>query len=810
VIGTFEIWFRRLRRRFSPSESAIRRFRLPPSEGTATEPGLLVIQIDGLSRVHFERALHRGRMPTLRRLMRLEDYQLRSLYSGLPSTTAAVQGELFYGVKCAVPAFGIYDRRQRQIRRMFSPERAQEVEARLAEQGAGLLVGGVSYSNIYTGGATESRFCAASLGWGGLFRSGTILSALVFFLLRVPAAVRMLGLLVVELGLAVRDMFHRVLRRGEAWFELKFIFTRAAVCVALREFIVAGAQIDLARGVPIVFVNFLGFDEQAHRRGPNSAFAQWSLKGIDWAIARLLKAAHASDRRDYRIWILSDHGQEQTRPYAYLHGHDLESAVLSLLEQAQRSPRRRSRRDSSIYWFGGPLLERSRQRYESLDHDHESDDPAAHVADMGPVAHVYLRDEYTSDERRELARKLIASRGVPVVLLATEQGVEWISRAGVQSLAEGVGSQLPQTDAWRQAMIEDLTILATHREAGDLTLLGWTPDHPPVSFATEHGAHGGPGPHETEGFVLLPNRTRLPDEAQQLLRPMHLRSAALHLLERERLPPPVSAITAAPSTLRVLTYNIHSCLGMDGKLSPRRIARIIESMEPDVVALQEVDLGRARSGHQDQAKLIADELAWHFQFCPTLAEGRESYGHAIISREPVEVIKRELYPKRSNGGEARGALWVRLQRGDRIINILNTHFGLSPRERIHQTNTLLSERWLGGIPASEAIVLCGDFNMGPRSKTYAAICRRLRDVYALRPASRPAATFFSRFPISRLDHVFVSPHFAVTRTSVVRNQLTRVASDHLPLVVDLQLNCPASTEEPRKPGDSASTVPVRQ
>ena len=63
--------------------------------------------------------------------------------------------------------------------------------------------------------------------------------------------------------------------------ELKFLFIRVLVSVALREFITIGAKVDLARGLPIIHVNFLGYDEQSHRRGPNSLFAHWSLKGID-------------------------------------------------------------------------------------------------------------------------------------------------------------------------------------------------------------------------------------------------------------------------------------------------------------------------------------------------------------------------------------------------------------------------------------------------------------------------------------------------------------------------------------------------
>ena len=99
-----------MRRRINRSEWAIRRFRLSTSEDSSTEPGLLLIQIDGLSRLQMERALRRKRLPFLNSLLRRQSYELSTFYSGIPSTTPAVQAELHYGVNCAVPAFSFLDR----------------------------------------------------------------------------------------------------------------------------------------------------------------------------------------------------------------------------------------------------------------------------------------------------------------------------------------------------------------------------------------------------------------------------------------------------------------------------------------------------------------------------------------------------------------------------------------------------------------------------------------------------------------------------------------------------------------------------
>src|SRR4051812_27301692 len=114
MIPSVEAYFHRLRRRFSRSEWAVRNLGLPASSGMAEEPGLLLIQIDGLAYSQLERAMHRGFMPFLRRLRRRDTYGLHHFYPGLPSTTPAVQAELYYGVRAGVPAFTFYDRAKKK------------------------------------------------------------------------------------------------------------------------------------------------------------------------------------------------------------------------------------------------------------------------------------------------------------------------------------------------------------------------------------------------------------------------------------------------------------------------------------------------------------------------------------------------------------------------------------------------------------------------------------------------------------------------------------------------------------------------
>ena len=242
-------------------------------------------------------------------------------------------------------------------------------------------------------------------------------------------------------------------------------------------------------------------------------------------------------------------------------------------------------------------------------------------------------------------------------------------------------------------------------------------------------------------------------------------------------------------TLRVLTYNVHSCIGVDGKLSPSRIARLIAQCDPDIVALQELDVGRPRTGDVDQAHVIAQELQMQYHFHPALQVEEEQYGDAVLSRFPMRLVQADALPglSRRSWQEPRGAIWVAIDTGRGELQLLNTHLGLSPRERMMQVNALLGDRWLSNPDFREPGILCGDLNARPRSQVHQRLSRRLDDVQLNGLDNRPAPTFPSRYPLGRIDHVFVGPQLEVVAVEVPSSQLARTASDHLPLVVELRI-----------------------
>ena len=792
---------RRWRRRLSRAEWETNRLHLPRSDAPSHSPGVLLVQIDGLSRQQFERAIESGRLPFLRRLLHRDGCRLHTFYSGIPSTTPAVQAELHYGVRAAVPAFSFLDPRADAIGVMMHPDWAKRIEADLAAKHEGLLKDGSSWSNIYTGGATQenSHFCGASIGPGDMWATGKIRNIFLFAFLHFPSFLRLVALLPVELFLSLRDAFSGVLRGQSPGRELLFILARVFICVGLREMVTLGAKIDLARGLPVIHVNFLGYDEQSHRRGPGSRFAHWTLRGIDRAVRQLHRAARRSDGRDYEVVIFSDHGQIRTRPFAQTCPGGLEGLLrrhwpgLSDAERASSTPHRDQDRLGHA-----PGLRRRRSAALAPDRSRLTpfEQTEFAVACMGPVGHLYFKKPLSDDDESNLIHDLLVG-GVPGILQRRpDDNVFWHTHDRVALLPEDT-FLLRGPDELLPVLARDLADLARQPCAGNLVCLGWNPSQPSVSFTDENGAHCGPSPDETQGLLILPPAFEHLLH-QPVVRPSELREAALRHLDRLARPAHRRRARPTPTHLRVVSYNVHYCKGLDGRFAPDRIARILRDLDPDIIALQELDCGRPRSRGDDQLAVLAAELGLHQLFCPSIVNGEERYGHGLLSTRPLNLVTQARLP---TGGvpviEPRDGLHAKLTIGDREVSIITTHLGLAYAERAAQIDRLLQNDFLGGIPADRPALFLGDLNLAPGGKLYRRLVSRwsgvnghraFRDVQAHAPDHVAIKTFPSFMPVRQLDHIFVTPQFKIRKVHSPANLLTRRASDHLPLVADLDLD----------------------
>lgn len=239
--------------------------------------------------------------------------------------------------------------------------------------------------------------------------------------------------------------------------------------------------------------------------------------------------------------------------------------------------------------------------------------------------------------------------------------------------------------------------------------------------------------------------------------------------------------------LRVATYNVRACLGIDGRRSEARIAEVIAELSADIVGLQELDLRRQRSAGTDQTRVIAEQLGWHHSFHAAMQDEHEHYGDAIVSRYPITVRHAAELTARAPWycRESRAAAWVEVETELGAVDVINTHFGLARRERLAQAKLLTSEAWLGAIDPRRPIILLGDLNGLPHSAPHRVLTQHLSDVRALVGSSWRFPTFPTRFPLLAVDHIFVNDALEVTALEVHRTRLSRLASDHFPLVADL-------------------------
>ena len=243
---------------------------------------------------------------------------------------------------------------------------------------------------------------------------------------------------------------------------------------------------------------------------------------------------------------------------------------------------------------------------------------------------------------------------------------------------------------------------------------------------------------------------------------------------------------------RLMTYNVHRCVGVDRKLDVGRIAGVIAEHQPDIVCLQELDVGRARTGFVDQARSIADQLAMTYHFHAAIRIEAEQYGDAILTHLPERLVRSGPLPSVRGvpGLEPRGALWAAIEIDGVTLNVFNTHLGLVPREQRLQAAALVGEQWLGHPDCIGPTLLTGDFNVTSITRPYQTLARRLADCQRSLGLKPSVKTFPSSFPAIRIDHCFTSPDIVVTAVKAPFSPLARMASDHLPLIVDFEIRRP--------------------
>ena len=246
-----------------------------------------------------------------------------------------------------------------------------------------------------------------------------------------------------------------------------------------------------------------------------------------------------------------------------------------------------------------------------------------------------------------------------------------------------------------------------------------------------------------------------------------------------------------PAVIRLMNYNIAAGYG-----NIHAIAEVIREFDPDVVALQEVDVyWNIRSDYEYQAKYLAETLDMHYFFAPiyTLPPDRpgegvpqREYGLAFLSKEPIRYAQNHRISRHSTQADAPGVRplpgfpEIALPFSGGIVHFFNTHLDYRPDPSVRQTQVMEMIEIMD--QAEGPVVLAGDLNARPDAQELSPLFVMLRDAWdASGDAGDPGYTFPADAPDRRIDYILHSPHFEVAGISVPDKQ----TSDHLPIVIDL-------------------------
>ena len=238
-----------------------------------------------------------------------------------------------------------------------------------------------------------------------------------------------------------------------------------------------------------------------------------------------------------------------------------------------------------------------------------------------------------------------------------------------------------------------------------------------------------------------------------------------------------SRVDSNPVSLRIMAYNIRHGRGMDDSLDLERSARLINSLQPDIVTLQEIDNGTERTGNVDQAAMLAQLTGMHGVFGAFMDYQGGQYGMALLSRFPVSEYHNHVLP---DGREPRSALAARIQipPTDQEIIVVGIHLYATEQERLAQAQTIVVLFETESTP----VILAGDFNSQPQSE----VMRLLGTIWEIPAKGEDHLTFPSDTPDREIDFILFRPDsaFRVAASRVIHEPLV---SDHRPVLLTLEI-----------------------
>lgn len=455
----------------------------------------IVVHLDGVPRSLLEEEIGLGHMPFLAGLLRSGAYTLSDAFWGSPSSTPAFQAGLLYGIRHPnLPAYQWFDRAWGREVQMNRPKDALAVERRLEERSHDSLLsgGGTAYLSLFRARATN-RLTMTSLATVAESTRALVRDLRGIRGVRRRRVLEFIGDVLGEARRVKQDVREWVEKVRDERHEREFRLNQFFIGLAW-DFAHTRALVDMARGVPAIYLVFGNYDEVAHRRGPLSAQARQELGRVDSKLLELY-ALGRSLERSYDLYVLADHGHVDSAPFEQRVGVHLKEyltggPVPDLGEQIERA-----------LLDGRPGLPREEGGFT---------DPI--VIEAGNFAHVYLARGGRALEAREVLahHKAVLARAVHrsdigIVALRRGDAAVAIVQGEVFDADSLARSRLSQEFSVRA--VRDLLFELPHMDtAGDLVLFGESiHEGGTVGFAWEFGSHGGLTTTETRSWLCWPN-----------------------------------------------------------------------------------------------------------------------------------------------------------------------------------------------------------------------------------------------------------------------------------------------------------------
>jgi hypothetical protein len=495
-------------------------------------PGLLVVQIDGLSLPVLNHAIRGGRVPVLGGLVRNDGATLHPWVALLPPTTPASQAGILHGRNDGIPGFRWYEKSSNRLFVANHPDDAAEIVRRVSD-GSGLLVDdGASIGNLLTGDAPRSYLTMATIGEGKPADNGRRLRGFL------ATSVNYLRLLVLMIGEMAKELYQAERQRGRLVEPrmprgLQYAVERAVTNIALRTVSTSFVIEEMFCGTPTIYVDYTGYDAIAHHCGPERAEAIDALAGIDRAIGSLVKAARNTSRA-YRLVVLSDHGQCLGATFRQRCGQPLEAIIAELLPGSMSvvgttdsiESAGMGRRIAAELGRGpGPgsllarLLPGALRPFGGRAKRGTARPPDVVVASSGNLAHVYFTSQPdrmtdTDIETRypHLIDGLGRHPGIGAVMVRSASGSPLVfGKHGRLNLAAAHHDGPDPLEDYGPRAAENLLHLDGLSNVGDLILLGAVDrvSEEVTGFEELIGSHGGLGGWQAEPFILCPEGLRL-------------------------------------------------------------------------------------------------------------------------------------------------------------------------------------------------------------------------------------------------------------------------------------------------------------